>query len=129
MAFCSLTGFDQPPDARRYFDLGGGHPSFVWAPSEGIGGAWGDALHLRPRPGRAGSLKVLVGRNPFHGQRAAAIRPTETFREIWWRVYVKHETGWTGNPAKLARATCLAGSDWSQGLIAHVGAARKRAVH
>jgi hypothetical protein len=68
----------------------------------------------------AGSLKVLVGRNPFHGQRAAAIRPTETFREIWWRVYVKHETGWTGNPAKLARATCLAGSDWSQGLIAHV---------
>jgi hypothetical protein len=33
---------------------------------------------------------------------------------------VKHEAGWQGNPAKLARATCLATRDWSQGLIAHV---------
>ena len=33
---------------------------------------------------------------------------------------MKHEAGWEGSPAKLARATCLAGPDWSQGLIAHV---------
>ena len=56
------------------------------------------------------------GRNPF----GSGIRADETFREVSWRVYVKHEPGWEGNPAKLARATCLAGPDWSQGLIAHV---------
>jgi hypothetical protein len=64
----------------------------------------------------AGSLKVLFGRNPF----GRGIRADETFNEIYWRVYVKHEAGWQGNPAKLARATCLAARDWSQGFIAHV---------
>ena len=42
------------------------------------------------------------------------------FREIWWRVYMKTESGWQGNPTKLARATCMAGRDYSQGLFAHV---------
>ncbi|MFO1499490.1 MAG: hypothetical protein U1G07_14025 [Verrucomicrobiota bacterium] len=64
----------------------------------------------------AGSLKVLFGRNPF----GRGVRSDETFQEIFWRVYVKHEAGWQGNPAKLARATCLSGKDWSQGFIAHV---------
>jgi hypothetical protein len=64
----------------------------------------------------AGSLKVVFGRNPF----GRGLRPDEEFREIYWRVYVKHQEGWQGNPAKLARATCLASRDWSQGLIAHV---------
>jgi hypothetical protein len=64
----------------------------------------------------AGSLKVVFGKNPFG--RGSHLQ--ETFREIYWRVYVKHETGWQGNPAKLGRATCMAASDWSQGFIAHV---------
>jgi hypothetical protein len=33
---------------------------------------------------------------------------------------MRTEPGWTGNPAKLGRATCLAGRDYSQGLFAHV---------
>ena len=37
---------------------------------------------------------------------------------------MKHEPGWEGNPAKLARATCLASGDWSQGFIAHVWGGR-----
>jgi hypothetical protein len=43
-------------------------------------------------------------------------------------VYVKHEAGWQGNPAKLARATVMAGGDWSQGLIAHVWGGRNDAL-
>jgi hypothetical protein len=64
----------------------------------------------------AGSLKIVFGKNPF----GKGPRQEETFREIYWRVYVKHEAGWEGNPAKLARATCLASPDWTQGFIAHV---------
>jgi hypothetical protein len=59
---------------------------------------------------------AVFGKNPFHAQ----LRENETFREIYWRVYVKHEAGWEGNPAKLARATCMADSNWSQGFMAHV---------
>ena len=59
----------------------------------------------------AGTLKVLFGKSPFH----RGVRRNETFNEIYWRVYVKHETGWEGNPAKLARATCLATENWIPG--------------
>jgi hypothetical protein len=64
----------------------------------------------------AGAIHFLFGRNPF----GLGIRNQQDFREIWWRVYMRVEPGWTGNPAKLGRATCLAGRDYSQGMMAHV---------
>lgn len=109
--------FAAAPEAGslRYleYDLAGG--SFVWTPDGGLNGG---AMRCQFARGQveAGSLKVLFGRNPLN----RGIRRDETFDEIYWRVYVKHEAGWEGNPAKLARATCLAGEDWSQGMIAHV---------
>jgi len=108
--------FDQLPDWRsRYFEYVPEKESFVWKPDAGLRGG---AMRCRFEKGQvsAGSLKVLFGQNPF----GRGLRTDETFRDIYWRVYVKHEPGWEGNPAKLARATCLAGNDWSQGLIAHV---------
>src|SRR5579871_271831 len=110
--------FDQPdaPGARYFeYDRAGG--SFLRSAGDGVGGQ-GAAMKCQFEKGQvaAGSLKVLFGKNPF----GKGIRPQETFREIYWRVYVRHEPGWQGNPAKLGRATCLAGSDWSQGFIAHV---------
>ena len=103
--------FDQLPDWRtRYFEFADAHGSFVWTAGEGLRGG---AMRCQFAQGQvsAGALQVLFGKNPF----GRGIRPDETFREIWWRVYVKHEAGWEGNPAKLARATCLAGRDYSQG--------------
>jgi hypothetical protein len=108
--------FDQLPDWHsRYFEYSPANESFVWTAGEGLGGG---AMRCQFDKGQvtAGGLKVLFGKNPF----GRGIRPTETFREIYWRVYVKLESGWEGNPAKLARSTCLAGRDWSQGFIAHV---------
>ncbi len=109
--------FAAPPEAgrSRYLECNSADGSFVWSPDGGLSGG---AMRCQFDQGQvtAGSLKVLFGRNPLH----RGIRPEETFNEIYWRVYVKHETGWEGNPAKLARATCLAGEDWSQGMIAHV---------
>lgn len=118
--------FDRPGDLRgRYFEYGDEGGSFVWDAQGGYGGRAG-AMRCRFERGQvsAGSLKVVFGKNPFH----RGVRPEVVFREIYWRVYVKHETGWEGNPAKLARATCLAGTDWSQGLIAHVWGGRNNAL-
>jgi hypothetical protein len=108
--------FDQLPDWRgRYFDYAEADGSFVWTADEGL---CRGAMRCQFEKGQVsvGALQVLFGKNPF----GRGIRPDETFREIWWRVYVKNEPGWQGNPMKLARATCLAGRDYSQGLIAHV---------
>ena len=108
--------FDQLPDWRtRYFEYVPEKGSFVWTPDGGLANG---AMRCQFEKGQvsAGSLKVLFGKNPF----GRGLRRDEAVREIYWRVYVKHEPGWEGNPAKLARATCLAGRDWSQGLIAHV---------
>jgi len=110
--------FDQTtaPDSR-YLEYNREGGSFVRSEGEGYGGH-GAAMKCQFEKGQveAGGLKVLFGKNPL----GRGIRAQETFREIYWRVYVRHEIGWEGNPAKLGRATCLAGTDWSQGFIAHV---------
>jgi hypothetical protein len=49
------------------------------------------------------------------------IRPGEDFREIYYRMMVKHGDGWMGSPAKLSRATVFtSANDWSQAMIAHL---------
>ncbi len=109
--------FATPPEIgrSRYLENNSADGSFVWSPD---GGLRGGAMRCQFAKGQvtAGGLKVLFGRNPLH----RGIRADETFNEIYWRVYVKHEAGWEGNPAKLVRATCLASENWSQGFIAHV---------
>jgi len=109
--------FKQAPEAARYFEIDSAKGSFAWTSGDGLD-ANGGAMRCQFEKGQvsAGSLKVLFGKSPFN----RGVKKTEEFREIYWRVYVKHEAGWEGNPAKLARATCLASSDWTQGFIAHV---------
>ena len=86
--FCD--DFDQLPDWRsRYFEYSPAKESFVWTDREGLHGG---AMRCQFGQGQvtAGSLKVLFGRNPF----GRGLRANETFQEIYWRVYVKHEAGW-----------------------------------
>jgi hypothetical protein len=64
----------------------------------------------------AGSFSYFFGRNPSASQTAS----TKDFREIYWRFYVKTSKGWTGNPAKLTRATVIASKNWAQAMIAHL---------
>jgi hypothetical protein len=110
--------FDRATDLHtRYFEYNEERGGFVWDEKGGAGGQ-GGAMRCRFEKGQveAGGLKFVFGKNPF----GRGPRQEEAFREIYWRVYVRHEPGWEGNPAKLARATCMAGADWSQGFIAHV---------
>ena len=67
-----------------------------------------------------GGGKIFFGDSPSYS--ATNVRRGEKFDEIYWRIYVKHEYGWTGSPAKMSRATSIVGVPWAQAMIAHVWA-------
>jgi hypothetical protein len=100
------------------YDTDGG--DFAPVTTEALGGS-GQSMRAVFQAGEvgAGGLKLVFGRNPMD-YRGVAVRPAEDFRDLYWRVYVKHQDGWTGDPAKMSRATAFAASDWSQAMIAHV---------
>jgi hypothetical protein len=110
--------FDSAVMSSNYFEFVTNGGLFGLTSEEAFGGT-GQSLKGLFNQGTvsAGSLKVTFGDSPL-GRISA--RPNEKFNEIHWRVYVKHQRGWTGNPAKLSRATIMAGSNWSQAMIAHV---------
>ncbi|MFH1070452.1 MAG: FlgD immunoglobulin-like domain containing protein [Candidatus Glassbacteria bacterium] len=64
-----------------------------------------------------GNRKVFFGDSPV----PPIARVGEKFDEIYWRLYVKHQDGWTGGgPAKLSRATSIVSGGWLQAMISHV---------
>ena len=64
-----------------------------------------------------GNRKVFFGDSPT----GKVVRKGETFTDVYWRIYVRHQYGWTGGgPAKMSRATSMASSKWNQAMIAHV---------
>jgi hypothetical protein len=73
----------------------------------------------------AGALRLAFGRTPdpyFDPVDAG----TSNYRDVYWRLYVLNESGWTtggGNSGnKLSRATVFAESSWAQAAIGHVWA-------
>jgi len=64
-----------------------------------------------------GNRKVFFGDSPT----GRVVRPGETFTDVYWRVYVKHQRGWTGGgEAKLSRITSIVSPNWAQAMIGHV---------
>jgi len=64
-----------------------------------------------------GNRKVFFGDSPT----GKVVRKGETFTDVYWRIYVRHQYGWTGGgPDKMSRATSIAGPKWNQAMIAHV---------
>jgi hypothetical protein len=103
----------------RYFEVGDNQGDFRALAGEGIRG--GTAMRARWQSGEvdAGNLKLAFGRVPA-AYFSKGIRSDEDFREVYYRMFVRLQAGWKGNPFKLSRATVLAKSDWSQAMIAHL---------
>jgi hypothetical protein len=102
----------------RYFEYG--NPgNFNIVNGTGFNGSRGMRTLWQPSQVDGGSLKLAFGRNPGNGMNNG-IRTTENFREIYYRMYLKMQSGWTGDPAKLSRATSIVAPDWSQAMIAHL---------
>ena len=86
--------------------------------SHGFGGSGGSMLSFYKKGTRGiGNRKVFFGDSPT----GRVVNKGRQYDEIYWRVYVKHQHGWTGGgPAKLSRATSIVSPRWAQGMIAHV---------
>jgi hypothetical protein len=91
----------------------------------GLAGSYAMQATWTTGTSNAGSLKLAFGVTPA----GSGINPpsgadhTTRFREIYYRVYLKSQSGWnsgTNNQSKFARLTSFAGPDWSQAMIAHL---------
>lgn len=64
-----------------------------------------------------GNRKVFFGDAPT----GTVLRKGESFQDVYWRIYVRHQEGWTGGgPAKMSRATSIVSPRWNQAMILHV---------
>ena len=105
-----------------YYDYNPSGGNFVRAADVGANGSagmrarWAAAGQIS-----AGGLHVAFGKTP-----RAAVRPvdagTATYRDIFWRVYVKNQVGWVGGVGgRLSRATSFASpTSPAQAMIARV---------
>lgn len=69
-----------------------------------------------PTDADAGSIKLSLGRTPVAPKRYT----DRDFSDLYWRVYMRTSTNWTGNGLKVARATIFTSSNWSQAAIGHL---------
>lgn len=118
--FCDSFESDDPLVGNgRYFEYVSSGGEFVPMAGVGFNGSKGMRALWHPGSVEAGNLKLGFGRNPS-GYMNKGIRATEDFREVYYRMYLRMQSGWQGNPAKLSRATVIAANDWSQAMIAHI---------
>jgi hypothetical protein len=103
----------------RYFEVNDNAGDFHVVAGEGLQGSRAIRASWQSGEVDAGNLKLGFGRSPS-AYFSKGIRPDEDFREVYYRMFVRLQPGWKGNPFKLSRATVLAKPDWSQAMIAHL---------
>ncbi|MDT8342315.1 MAG: hypothetical protein RQ751_12450 [Longimicrobiales bacterium] len=106
---------------RSYFEYADAGGSFVRAASVGVGGSIGMRARFAAGQVDAGALHLALGRTP-----QSYFRPADDgardHRELYWRIFVRNQPGWTGGGGdKLSRAFIFASpTTWAQAMIAHV---------
>ena len=107
---------------ENYYDFSPGSDpqNMVRTSSESILGSYALKNHWNAGAGSSspGSFMRTFGRNPAN----SLSHSSQDFDEIYWRIYVKLQPGFVGQPDKLTRAMIFAKSDWSQAIIAHLWA-------
>jgi len=97
-----------------------GDDDFIRVAGVGVGDSYGMRIRFDMDQVSAGSLHLAFGRTP-----GSYFRPVDDgssdYREIYWRMYLKHAADWTGGGGdKLSRAIVFAGTNWSEAMIAHI---------
>jgi hypothetical protein len=112
--------FDQDRLAS-YFEYDAASGSFTR--TAGVGNEGSTAMKASFTQGQttAGALHLAIGKTP-QPYFAPADAGTANYRELYWRVYVRYEAGWTGGGGhKMSRAFSFASpTSWAQAMIAHV---------
>ncbi len=112
---------DNIPLDQKYFEINNNNGDFIRMDQIGRDNTFGMRVKWQKGEISAGGLSKSFGKTPqaYIGKNAA--QPNNSFNEIYWRMDVKSQAGWTGGgPAKLSRAMCLANSNWAQGMMAHI---------
>jgi hypothetical protein len=104
----------------QYLEPKPGSPEARRSTQEALGGT-GASMECYYAAGSrgVGNRKLVFGDCPF----GRPLRAKERFTNICWRLYVKHQKGWVGAPAKMSRATGFVSSKWNQAFISHVWSA------
>ena len=98
--------------------------TFARTAGVGFGGSYGMRAVYTPGVSQAGDLKVAFGRSPDPDYVKPVDAGTADYRDIYWRVYLKNQAGWTGGGGgAFTRATVLASACWAQAAVGHVFAA------
>ncbi len=100
--------FDGPE--KQYTESQGGVDK-----NHGFGGSGGSMLSFYKKGTRGvGNRKVFFGDSPT----GKVVKRGRKYDEIYWRIYVKHQYGWTGGgPAKLSRATSISTVEFDVELV------------
>ncbi|MFN8281362.1 MAG: hypothetical protein U0V49_13865 [Saprospiraceae bacterium] len=109
---------------KNYFEINTNAGDFIRKAGVGRDGSYGMRVLWQKGEVSAGVLSKSFGRTPdtYIGKNASS--PGLDFDEIYWRMDVKSQPGWTGGgPAKLSRALVLANSNWAEGMMAHLWSA------
>ncbi|MGQ0702379.1 MAG: hypothetical protein ACT4PM_04510 [Gemmatimonadales bacterium] len=103
-----------------YFEYDNDGGDFARAAGVGTNGSTGMRGRWQAGEVGAGALRLAFGRTP-----SSYLRPvdagTSNYREIYWRMYVRNQSGWTGGGGdKLSRAIVFVAINWSEAVSAHV---------
>jgi len=112
-ADANVIWYDDFDEEREYTESSGGLDE-----KEAYGGEGRSMLsHYEKGTRGRGGRKVFFGDSPT----GKVVNRGVQYDEIYWRIYVKHQYGWTGGgPAKLSRATSIVSPRWAQAMISHV---------
>jgi len=112
--------FDQDRTAS-YFEFNSASGGFDRAEGVGRDGSAGMRTIFQPGDTGVGWLHLAFGRTPQPYFRPVDVG-TADYREIYWRVYVRNQSGWTGGGGhKLSRAlSFVSDSTWQRSLAAHL---------
>jgi len=105
--------FDDEATQSAYFEKSG---PLVEKQHLGLDGKSLECFYAKGDRGKGGR-KFAFGDSPV----GRPVKSGQQFTTVYWRLYVKHQYGWTGGaPAKMSRAMIMNGSNWSQAMISHV---------
>lgn len=106
--------------SASYFEVQRARGRFTREANVGVAGSMGMRARFEAGQLAAGSLHLAFGRTPDPYFRPVDAG-TRDYREIYWRVWLRTDSGWTGGGGyKLSRATVFADRNWAQAMIAHV---------
>jgi len=103
-----------------YFEYNHRDSSFELTGGVGVAGSAGMRAHFRKGQIDAGSLRLAFGKTPIPYMHPVDAG-TANYRDIYWRVYVRDDSTWTGGGGdKLSRAQVLVSPTWAQAMGAPV---------